>query len=361
MKQILFLFLFITNFEIKAQVVLNLNFEKSSPKLGDFYISDIEILGHQDPNILGKIYAPNKKLQEAKFNGTIKTQILNYYKNFNKNQTLVPIIFKIKELKLSENLSQNGKISGNISYIFEAWAIKNHDSSRLCTSRNSASYTRSNSPNQHINIENQIRTALNGGLNYVNSYIEKYKNELESFAITSQVIIKPFYSKPSIDTVYYQQRKVNWSDFKGPVRDHSHYGAAIFTSFGFETTIYVKDRILTVELLPKVFTDKNMSWAKNEIKNEYGLKHEQLHFDIAYLNTLRFLAKVKTLKAETRDDLYSMIKYEYLEFFRTAHKLQERYDHETNHSLNTTQQKNWETKIAKEINSVNLREIISPI
>jgi hypothetical protein len=102
-----------------------------------------------------------------------------------------------------------------------------------------------------------------------------------------------------------------------------------------------------------------MSWAKPGIKTPYALSHEQLHFDICYLNTLKFLEKIKTLKEDTRDDLISRIQYEYLEFYKKTHKMQTEYDEETNHSLVKHKQNEWEEKIRSAIREFDLLKIFN--
>ncbi|MBK6979826.1 MAG: hypothetical protein IPH28_24285 [Cytophagaceae bacterium] len=351
-------FLFISHFSV-AQIIFRVDTKNPEIKFENFTISSIEMTKSGQNKSFGEIFNTDGRKVQVGFERSVPETIFKYYSKYNLgSQPKVKILFKIKNLELTEKKSGNN-IEGRINYEIEAYSVLQNDTSRLCRANNKGQYSRSLSGKNIENVQNQVKIAIDGGLSYVVNYIKNFGSQLEAFATDSEVKIFPFFSKSSADTVYYQQRKVGWNDFLGPIRDKSGYGAAIFTSFGYDSKIFVENHKIIVEIRPSVFTDKNMSWAKPEIKNDKGLRHEQLHFDISYLNSLLFLQKIKSFKAETRDDLISMIKYEYLEFYRSTHKMQEKYDEESDHSLNTFQQKQWESKVAYQIKSIDLKTIFN--
>lgn len=308
---------------------------------------------------LGEVYTNINTKETFEMPDGIEKGVFNYLRRYNPNKVNVRnLIFKITEMSIEERKTNNTNIEGNIKYLFSAYTVVGSDTSKLCNSRNSGKYNRGINSSFLKNVESQFTNTLDNGLNFVIQYIAKNNSKLEAFALDSRVIIKPFHVKNAIDTVFYQHRKVTWADFKGPIRSQSNFGAAIFTSFGIDTRMYTDNNVLTIEVTPKVFSDKNMSWAKPEIKNDYSLSHEQLHFDISYWMTLKFLQKIKTFKAPTKDDLISMIQYEYLEFYRLTHKMQEQYDAETNHSIKRDQQLVWQRKVSEAIKAINLNSII---
>lgn len=348
-------FLYVQNLAL-GQYFLSTPKKDASIKNVDFDVSSVEF--ETKSNFIGQIYTSEKQKQNIGFQKSIAGSVENYYKLYNSGKK-VKVKVVIKNFSLNETLSNANNVSGNIKYEIEAYFENEDKSTKFCNSRNSAKYSRTLQASMLPNVEKQIIETLDNGLKYIIGYIKNSKPNLEAFATDSKVIIRPFYVKPTIYTVYYQQRKVTWADFNGPVRNNHQYGAAIFTSFGFDSKLTVENNVITAEITPKVYTDKNMSWAKPEIKTSYALSHEQLHFDICYLNTLRFLQKIKTFKEPTRDDLISRIQYEYLEFYRTTHKMQTQYDEETNHSLVKAKQKEWEDKIQLEIKQIDTQEIFN--
>jgi hypothetical protein len=342
-----------------GQYSFALNMKNANIKNTDFEIVGIKNDIKPTSKYFGEIFINERQKQKIGFEQNIEKSIENYYKSYNPNSRKVKVLVIIKHFTIAENFTNSNQISGNIKYDIEAYFVDSKDTTKFCNSRNSAKYSRTLQTSMLPNVEKQIIETIDSGLKYIIGYIKNSKANLEAFAFDSKVIIKPFYLKAAMDTVYYQQRKVNWADFTGPIRSTNQYGAAIFTSFGFDSKLTVENNIIIAEITPKVFTDKNMSWAKSEIKTPYALAHEQLHFDICYLNTLRFLLKIKTLKEDSRDDLISRIQYEYLEFYKTTHKMQTQYDDETNHSLVKHKQKEWEEKIKTEIREIDLQKIFN--
>jgi YHS domain-containing protein len=352
-KLILFL---IWPFFANGQLIIDLKTKNTALKNTDFEV--IGVKSKLNYSTIGEVYISSNQKQKVRFRMAPEKAIESYFKQYNTGNKKVKVEVIISNLNISENMTSSNSISGRIVFDIEAYFVTEKDTTKFCNSRNSAKYTRTPQNSMLENVEKQVIQTLDSGLKYIIGYIKNSKANLEAFATDSEVIIKPFYVKPSIDTVYYQQRKVTWADFNGPVRRADKYGAAIFTSFGFDSKLSVENGVVRAEITPKVYTDKNMSWAKPEIKNQYALAHEQLHFDICYLNTLRFLAKIKTLKEPTRDDLISRIQYEYLEFYRNTHTMQTHYDDETNHSLIKHKQQEWEQKIKNELAAIDLRKII---
>ena len=355
----IFFILFFVQNSLLGQYHFALNKKNTTIKNTDFEVVSVRNSIKNSSKYFGELYVNERQKQKIGFESSIEKSIENYYKSYNVGSKKVKVLVNITHLHISEDLHTNKQISGNIKYDIECFFIQNNDTTKFCNSRNSAKYTRTLQTSMLPNVEKQIIEVLDSGLKFMIGYVKNSKTNLEAFATDSRVIIRPFYSIPNADTVYYQQRKVNWSDFNGPIRNNNQYGAAIFTSFAFDSKLTVENNTIIAEITPKVYTDKNMSWAKAGIKTPYALSHEQLHFDICYLNTLKFLEKIKTFKEDTRDDLISRIQYEYLEFYKKTHKMQTAYDDETNHSLVKDKQKEWEDKIRQEIKQIDTQQIFN--
>src|SRR5438128_520567 len=82
------------------------------------------------------------------------------------------------------------------------------------------------------------------------------------------------------DSVYWnKQRVLSWADFLGKPENEPIIGARTFTSIRYKLLDY--DTSCRV-LVRCVFLPRE-SWTRTQHATEYGLKHEQLHFDISEL------------------------------------------------------------------------------
>ncbi len=148
----------------------------------------------------------------------------------------------------------------------------------------------------------------------------------------------------SNDTIYWNAvRKLKWEDFKGIPDKTTNLLAMTQAGIGYEVGCnYGK-------LDYKIFCYFNVhkSWAKETDSDEL-LRHEQIHFDITELYTRKLRQRLNELDDPCGKDIKQLNKIYELNFSECA-KVQDNYDHQTNHSLNDEQQKLWEEKIAKEL------------
>ena len=157
---------------------------------------------------------------------------------------------------------------------------------------------------------------------------------------------------PASDSIFYQPgRKLEWNDFQGHVPAHPISGAVGYSSFAYEGGSLRKKDTLFINLTLQVFFIKRASWVTAPVRNEYGLAHEQLHFDITWLVARRFQQKISTMDLSA-DDYDSMIQYEYIESFREMNRLQEDYDKGTSHGINVTAQYQWQRAIADSLKTL---------
>lgn len=128
-------------------------------------------------------------------------------------------------------------------------------------------------------------------------------------------------------------RQLNWNDFKG--KPDSQGVALTCSQIYFETNYSNGKYYFTVysQFIPeKSFT----TTTKERI-----LRHEQGHFDITELMVRRLNAQLKNVSTQTEaSDLYQKTVNEWGE-------LEQRYDRETNNSINVAEQERWETEIKK--------------
>lgn len=147
------------------------------------------------------------------------------------------------------------------------------------------------------------------------------------------------------DTIYYNaNRKLTWSDFKGtPVMNH--YGGAVTASgFAFNADINMIDSKVNLNIYVYTFFDKQASWKKPSVNSSYHLIHEQHHFDITRLSAAKLCEEYKNANF-TMNNYQQLLSSIFDKVFKENSALQNQYDKETNHSINTATQQEWNNKI----------------
>ena len=133
-------------------------------------------------------------------------------------------------------------------------------------------------------------------------------------------------------------RKLTWSDFKAAPDPSSGTAALTYSSINVE--FGYNNSGLTHSI--KCRFNKSLSWGR--IKNDYILKHEQDHFDLAEVHA-RMLHKAmqeysfnsKTVSADL-NTIYNAVMKKHV-------SAQQEFDQQTNHSLIAEKQKEWDKKI----------------
>lgn len=156
-------------------------------------------------------------------------------------------------------------------------------------------------------------------------------------------------TKADNDTIYYDfGRKLTWNDFQG-VPDDNHFGGAVTASgFAFDSQMDFDGSRIYLNIGVYTFFAKSGSWKKPQINSDYHLLHEQHHFDITRLGSEKFTAELS--KAHFTTSNYRVLLSSIFEKVYSENEImQVQYDRETNHSLNTEKQMEWNDKIAAEI------------
>lgn len=132
-----------------------------------------------------------------------------------------------------------------------------------------------------------------------------------------------------------QDRRLEWSDFKGIPDTHSPNAALTSSSINVEFGYDKKSLTYSI----KCRFNKVKSWGR--IKTDYILAHEQGHFDIAEIYARKLNKALKGYKFNSAtvgkdiNQIYDAVIKEHQAF-------QQRYDSETDHSRNPAKQKEWE-------------------
>ncbi|MFD0965038.1 DUF922 domain-containing protein [Pseudofulvibacter geojedonensis] len=144
--------------------------------------------------------------------------------------------------------------------------------------------------------------------------------------------------------------KLTYSDFEGNPDKNHPYAAITYSgmSYGFSAEV-VNDKV-AVDYNVECFFVANKSWMKMYLADENLLAHEQLHFDITelYARKLRKLLSEMTFSENVKSEMRNA--YEKCHEEKKAY--QNLYDEETNHSKIRLKQKEWELKVAKELDTL---------
>ena len=146
-----------------------------------------------------------------------------------------------------------------------------------------------------------------------------------------------------------ENQQLSWEDFKGEVNDTSKFDAECFAEIRYNYKFYSPEDF---EFDVYAHFNKNTSWSRKEKQSHALLKHEQMHFNIAALfaEKLKGLFNGYSYTASFNSQilqLFNQVKGQY-------HAMQLQYDDETNHSLDTEKQKEWEDLIGEEIRKTKL-------
>ena len=169
--------------------------------------------------------------------------------------------------------------------------------------------------------------------------------------ITLKVIIENKVADAKNDTIYYSaSRPLTWDDFKG-TPDNSPGGAVTSSGFAFNADMNMVGNEVSLTVHIFTYFSKKNSWKRFQINSAYHLLHEQHHFDLTRLGAQKFYNDL--LKANFTFSNYSrLLSSTFNQASNENHVLQERYDNETRHSIDTTAQLQWNDKIAGEVKAV---------
>jgi hypothetical protein len=347
MKKLIILFFIFPLLVFSQSKTLFLKPEKLGVSSRNFYIVEVEDARKTTSNI-GRIWDGKQQVNLLLDGGTANGIQRFLEKNFNhyKTDTLTAIYLIIKDLKIIEK--PNGSyIQGELMMDLAFETYRDGQRIFLTSGKATSSYTRSVS--NYAVLDPMFRSAIE---NQLKGFVKWFKDSSSSDKLAKKVqlvFVEDTAKMEAGDTVFYnKKRPLAWKDFKGGTKFGSRWAAQVFTSFGFEMRSSVQNRIVRVKLRTYVWLDKTISWVRPDAKNDYTLAHEQLHFDITKLVAERFKRKIAALTF-TVEDFNSEIQYQYLEFYRVLSLMQEKYDGETNHGLNTADQARWIKKVNEEL------------
>ena len=176
----------------------------------------------------------------------------------------------------------------------------------------------------------------------------KYFSIFILFIIASAFTLPPR-NAPEYKTFYLWKadQKLKWSDFQG--KSYPEMDEKAMTTSSVEYSYSATGSTFKYEVLCKFFP--KLSWKQQDTElNDYMLQHEQTHFDITELYA-RLMRKRLSEEVKTAKDI-SKIPAIGQEITLQWQKEQKKYDKETNHSINTDKQIEWNASIQKRLDAL---------
>ncbi len=156
----------------------------------------------------------------------------------------------------------------------------------------------------------------------------------------------PTAASPSIP--YKNAVLLKWNDFKASPNFQSNAAAITSAGFGYKMNFRAQGDEAFLNIMVHCTFSPNESWVKPNHKTDYILNHEQHHFDIAYIQTMRFIGNLKATTF-TRQNYTQQIEQLYNQAQLDLTQMQTTYDGETKNSQLNNEQAQWNKKVEAQI------------
>jgi hypothetical protein len=317
-----------------------------------FFVDKVIDNRNQKTESIGNIFLENSSIPKVyylpiDFENWIKQNIETIVAE-NKKVNPYFVNLSVDKLFFSENLIDKGSVTGNFRFDGSFYLINSSDSISLFPFKYSVKYRRpiaddtdliKHLSNKLTDVTNRLEAwfAINYGINQkLARHVTVKTGNFNTLAIDP-------------DTLYYFQRKLNINDFVLRKSNSKRFAAAVFTNLAYQSDVKMKNDTIFLDFKTKVYKVKGMSWYIENELNQYALAHEQLHFDITHLVAEKFKERLRD-EALPAQDFGSRIQYLFIEYYRLMNTMQNKYDNETNHGLNKTEQAIWGNNVASELN-----------
>jgi hypothetical protein len=289
---------------------------------------------------IGEVYGLNGNRQEVNFRGNLDQLAFQFFDESIKpsKYDVQAVQARIIQLDLHEKVSSNKSIyEGEIQLIISFFKIGNFAPVHLIDYEGSVHYRRS--PNRMDMIENVVNRVFGSGLDYFDSWMKVQVMSNRNLANKVRLEIIDHAKISHQDTVYYNPlRPLVWEDFSDKPKPGSRFNAAIFASFSIQGKSMVESGAIVQTVEFDVYMLPDQSWVRN--RSEYGLNHEQRHFDVVRIVADRLIHKLNNLELDP--DMYeATINDAYFDAYREMNRLQDIYDKQTRHGMDTFAQEKW--------------------
>ncbi len=169
--------------------------------------------------------------------------------------------------------------------------------------------------------------------------IQKFKGLLIALVILSSFTVVP-------DRIAWQSNTMlSWADFKGSPNGKGNFVAS--TGSGMSQSYVIASNGVLDKKRTHVIAHfyPEYSWYIAKDTTASLLKHEQTHFDITEIHARLLNGRIQSYPFTSNSKAEVKALYGQVEEERRA--MQKTFDKETNHSINTEEEKKWEARIAR--------------
>lgn len=162
-----------------------------------------------------------------------------------------------------------------------------------------------------------------------------------------------FFIQPNEEAIEWREDvKLSWSQFQGVPKLNMSAVAVTASGITFGFSVKETDNVVT-SFNTNVYAHfyPNRSWYKKEQGDNRILAHEQLHFDITELYARKFRSEIAKLKVS--NTIRTQLKNLHVSINKELAETQNKYDKETNNSLNQEFQDQWNVYVPKELAKLN--------
>jgi len=295
---------------------------------------------------IGVMFDSNGKKHNVKFKGSLEKEALDLFQGKVKttSNTFHRIQVHVMELELNEQLNTATKLyEGGVQMKLSYFLVGKADPIPLVDYSGSLNYRRT--ANRGDQVRYVVNSIFHKSLEFFDSWEKAQNLGNPSLAKKVRLKITDHLRESSKDTVFYHpDRPLNWGDFRDSPQPTSKFNATIFSSFSMAGTSVMDNGTIVQELDFKVYMLPKQSWVKHA--SDYGIMHEQLHFDVVRIAVDRLIHRLQNLELDP-EFFQATLNTEYLDAMRELSKLQELYDGQTRHGLDKIKQAEWEKRIKK--------------
>ncbi len=288
---------------------------------------------------LGKIFTGPNQTSGITIEKGIGEGIKQFYNNsIQKTGSQRPIQMRILELAVTEQKQASSVVSGDVRMKFGFYLKGKFEPVHLVDYESGMNYRRS--INRTDLVEQVLSQGLRKSLQFFNDWI--IDNSASDRRLASLVRLEIIQNNRSSDrdTVFYHaERPLNWADFRDRPSTKSKFSASIFTSLAMEGTPHMDAGTVVLPVEVKVYMLPGSSWVRLQ-KTDYGLNHEQRHFDVTRIVGNRLETRLQAMELNP-DNYDGLINDAYFDAFREMNRLQEIYDGQTQHGMNSEAQSRW--------------------
>tara|TARA_R110002012_G_scaffold145936_1_gene304253 strand:- start:389 stop:928 length:540 start_codon:yes stop_codon:yes gene_type:complete len=161
----------------------------------------------------------------------------------------------------------------------------------------------------------------------------------------------PVFAQENDKISWNAKESLSWNDFKASPKKHLPYKAN--TNSGLSFSWNATENSSGIELNYEVGSNfyPNRSWVKEIEEVDYLLAHEQLHFDITELHARKLRKALENY--EPGPKMKKELNDIYFEIEQQRRQLQNRFDKETNHSINKEAEFKWRVFIKQELEKLS--------